>query len=185
MPYDPIAIANYFIDLAKTKGESVSPMKLQKLIFFAHGWNLAIKDAPLIDEQVEAWTFGPVIRRVYRVFREYGDRPVTERGRVSNLRGISQASAQSAYWRVPSIDDEPELMPFTKQLLDRIWDVYGRYSAIQLSNTTHQAGTPWDQAVRKCKEENNGELLRGTDIPTAVIRDYFVNLDASKRVPTR
>ncbi len=34
MPYNPIAVANYFIDLAKIKGDCVSPMKLQKLIYY-------------------------------------------------------------------------------------------------------------------------------------------------------
>lgn len=173
MPYDPLAIANYFIDLAKSKGEDISPMKLQKLIFFSHGWNLAVKDAPLIDEQIEAWSFGPVIRSVYRTFREYGDRPITEKGRSFHHKGIPDASGQVSHWRVPSIDDEPELATFTTQLLDKIWEIYGRYSAIQLSNMTHDPGSPWDHAVKRCKEENGGQLLKGTDIPTAVIKEYF------------
>jgi uncharacterized phage-associated protein len=176
MPYDPIAIANYFIDLAKSKDDGVSPMKLQKLIFFAHGWYLALKHTPLIDEQVEAWAFGPVIPKVYRVFRAYGDRPVTEKGMVFKLRHAPDGSKVGGRWSIPSLDDEPESASFTARVLDKIWEIYGRYSAIQLSNMTHQPGSPWDQAVRKCKEENGGRLLKGTDIPTAVIRDYFIGL---------
>jgi uncharacterized phage-associated protein len=183
MPYKPIAVANYFIDLAKSKGDCISPMKLQKLIYYAHGWNLALKDSPLIDEQVEAWAFGPVIRSVYHKFRSYGDRPITEKESVFKLRETPNAAGLVGRWYVPSIDDEPDSAPFTKQLLDKIWDVYGGYSAIQLSNMTHQPGSPWDQTVTECKEKNGGRLLKGTDIPATVIRDYFIGMEDRRSSP--
>ena len=39
-PYSAIAIANYFVDCSKGKSD-LTPMKMQKLIFIAHGWYLA------------------------------------------------------------------------------------------------------------------------------------------------
>ena len=63
-PYSAKAVANYFLARAKESGETLSPMKLQKLIYFAHGWHLAVFDAPLLDEEVQAWDYGPASNRL-------------------------------------------------------------------------------------------------------------------------
>ena len=77
-PYRSLAVANWFIEnLSK-----ITPLKLQKLIYFAHGWHLAIRDQPLIDELVEAWEYGPVIPNVYHEFKVFGNQPITETGTV-------------------------------------------------------------------------------------------------------
>lgn len=39
---------------------TISPMKLQKLVYLLHGWNLAIAEEPAIDSQFLAWPYGPV-----------------------------------------------------------------------------------------------------------------------------
>jgi len=96
MPYDPKAIANYFLELAERDNRPLSPMKIQKLIYYANGWYLGITGEPLIDEQVEAWTFGPVIPSIYREFREFGNRPITER--ATNIE-YEPKSDGAGYWR--------------------------------------------------------------------------------------
>ncbi len=117
-----------------------------------------------------------MIRSVYHKFRKYGNRSIGEKESTYRHRATPDASGSIGYWDVPSLDDEPGLAPFTKQLLDKIWDTYGRYSAIQLSNMTHEPGSPWDQTVRECKARNAGQLLKGTDIPATLIRDYFIEM---------
>ena len=67
-PYSALAIANFFLENHK----SISPMKLQKLVYFAHGWNLAISNNPLIKEPIEAWDYGPVISTIYNEFKLFG-----------------------------------------------------------------------------------------------------------------
>ncbi len=175
MPYNPIAIANYLIEQAESHGETLTPMKLQKLVFFAHGWHLAIKDAPLIDEQVEAWSYGPVIRSLYREFREYGDRNITEKGSVFKTH-VKPDGRRSLKILRPTIDDNPESAMFTKQILDRVREVYGKYTAIQLSNMTHELGTPW----RLIQDLYEGKPPKGTDIPSDIIKNYFRGLARSK-----
>jgi uncharacterized phage-associated protein len=73
-PYSSKAVANTFLDIAKANNVAdISPMKLQKLIYYAHAWHLAFLGQPLIKEEVQAWKFGPVIPDVYFEFKECGN----------------------------------------------------------------------------------------------------------------
>lgn len=170
MPYSAKAIANYFLAKAREANRELTPMKLQKLVYFAQGWHLAVRNRPLIDEQVEAWKFGPVVRTLYREFSEFGDRPIDrEATRWIKGKGIPCIEV------TPSLADRPEDAEFTAKFLDRVWDIYGDYTAIQLSNLTHEPGTPWDATQRKY----GGAIPLGTDIPQDEIRSYFRSLARS------
>ncbi len=59
--YNAITVADELLRLAKRSGISLSPMKLMKLVYIAQGWHLAIKDAVLFGNRIEAWKYGPVI----------------------------------------------------------------------------------------------------------------------------
>ncbi len=63
-------VANWFIERAAQEGEYLTQLKLQKLVYMAHGWNLALLGKPLISENIEAWKWGPVIRYAIPRFRE-------------------------------------------------------------------------------------------------------------------
>jgi len=149
MAYSSLDVASYFIVRAKEAGaKDLSPMKLQKLLYFAHGWYLAVNDAPLLTDRIQAWQFGPVIDTLYHETKRYGndhiDQPLTRA------------------WE--EIDEE------TNQFLDSIWDTYSPYSAVRLSNATHAEGSPWDQAVKK----NGGVIKKNMIIDDQIIKDYFV-----------
>lgn len=49
-------VARYILD----KQGRMSSWKLQKLCYYAQAWTLAWKEAPLFDEDFEAWANGPV-----------------------------------------------------------------------------------------------------------------------------
>jgi uncharacterized phage-associated protein len=51
-------------------------MKLIKTVFIAHGFYLASKDKPLVNEFVQAWKYGPVIDSVYHEFKGLGHKPI-------------------------------------------------------------------------------------------------------------
>jgi uncharacterized phage-associated protein len=136
MPYNAKAIANSFLDLAIGHGQSLTPMKIQKLIYYANGWHSAIKREPLIDEQVEAWAYGPVIPSIYRAFREYGNQPITSPAMDFEFFGEPE-SGRDFHYHAPSLEDNTHQTEFARALLNRIWEIYGGYSAAQLSNLTH------------------------------------------------
>jgi len=161
------AVANEFLDLAKQHGISdMSPMKLQKILYFAQGWYLATEKKPLFDEQIEAWRYGPVIRTVYELAKEYGNSPINR-----PLKGLTDHYFHNLETKGPykeprlNKNDQKTIKPF----LDWILENYGEYSAVELSNQTHAEGTPWKTVIDKYKEG----LPRGTDISEASIREYF------------
>ncbi len=161
-------VANFFIDRAREAGDDITQMKLQKLVYFAHGWYLALTNGqPLINEQVEAWRHGPVIRSLYREFREFGNKPIDRRALKYDVRhddGIKFSVSE------PSISDLDESQRLTlSKFLNRIWEVYRGFSAVQLSIMTHSPGSPWHQTWQPMAENP----IKGTDIPNDLIRRYF------------
>jgi uncharacterized phage-associated protein len=71
-------IANWIIDYYSQHGDFVSNLKLQKLIYYAQAWHLALHDKPLFNERIEAWVHGPVQPAVYGAFKKFGYLPITE-----------------------------------------------------------------------------------------------------------
>jgi len=167
MAYDAAAIANYFLDLADRDETGLDPMKIQKLVYFGHGWHLALKDQPLIKERIEAWEYGPVIPPLYGQFKKFGNGPITERALKVEYEALKFS------YKAPSIESQSDekTNEFTKSLLDRIWEVYGNFTAIQLSNLTHEDGSPW--AITIAKNPGQKHL---------VIDDDLIKADFKKRL---
>jgi uncharacterized phage-associated protein len=123
--HDPRAIANEFL---KLKNGPANQMWLQKLVYMAHGWNLAINDAPLVSGRIEAWDGGPVMRLIWEHIRDFG----------RNASGLFGKSS-----------DEPfvaDLSERERAVIEHVWKRYGGYTGQQLSDMTHQEGTPWSNA---------------------------------------
>jgi uncharacterized phage-associated protein len=156
------AVANYFLDLASQSREAIDPLKMQKLVYFAHGWHLALRNAPLIRDAVEAWEHGPVIPDIYHEFKRWGSGAIE--------RPATRFDALSKSLTVPSIDVETVWdadAANAKTIIRRVWEVYRKFNGLQLSSLTHQADTPW--AATKAKYPHK----RDVDIPDDLIRDYF------------
>lgn len=154
----PLAIANYFIKKSLDSGQLLTPMKLVKLVYIAHGWYLGLTNEPLISEGAEAWKYGPVIPTVYESFKAYGRAPVTQ------LAHTLTPSGTISYY--------PLSNPDLSQFLDRVWDVYNRYSAVELSALTHQENTPWHEVWHK----KGGSEKIGAVIPNASIEEHYKSL---------
>ena len=133
-PYQPLAIANQFLTIANNANISdVSPMKLQKLIYYAHAWYLALNSRPLINDRVQAWTFGPVVSDIYQSFKQWGNNPITAPATQVEFEDGKLVS------RTPYVDDDDQ---YIHDFLAEVWRVYGALGPIQLSNMTHEAPSP-------------------------------------------
>jgi len=164
---NPLAVANFFISKGLGDGQPPDPMKVQKLVYFGHGWHLAFYKNPLIDEFIEAWPYGPVVPTIYHEFKKYGPNPIT------NL-ACDLVGDQLVPYKVTS----PQVIP----LLDRVWQVYKPLSALALSELTHRAGSPWHTTW-----EQFGKLgIRGANIGNDLIKAHFdaqlrKNLESAKK----
>ncbi|WP_240781993.1 type II toxin-antitoxin system antitoxin SocA domain-containing protein [Escherichia sp. E3356] len=81
MAYSAAAVANAFIEKAlKGKLKNLTPMKLQKLLFYTQSWHLKLRDnTPLFDDLFARWKFGPVIPPLYHMLKKYGANEITEK----------------------------------------------------------------------------------------------------------
>jgi uncharacterized phage-associated protein len=132
-PYDARAIANFLLDHAAQRGLSLTQLSLLKLIYFAHGWYLSRFTAPLVENEFEAWERGPVVRVVRDAFKEFGSRPITKRAcRVDIYSGVVEVVA-------------PRLSRQDADFVGAVFDRYHVFSAAQLSEMTHERGSPWDR----------------------------------------
>lgn len=117
----PKQVAVYFLRLSRPElGDILSNLKLQKLVYYAQGFHLAMLDKPLFEEDFRAWQYGPVVESLYGDYKEYSGGAVP-------------------------VPDAPDSMVFNKiqqDLLNEIHEVYGKYSAWRLSEMTHEEG-PW------------------------------------------
>lgn len=152
MPHSPATVANYFLKKATSDSRAITPMQLIKLVYIAHGWHLGYFNNPLINERVEAWTYGPVIRSLYGELKKYGKSGVT-----------SPLPTPTLFSRHPKIEGE------TAELLDSVWRTYARFSGIELSTMTHRSGTPWDTAWN----ERGGKAIDCMEIPDADILAHY------------
>lgn len=152
--HDPRAIANEFIKLSGNR--PFNQMWLQKLVYIANGWNLAINREPLTNARIEAWDGGPVYRTIWNHLRDYGC--------------DKESKLLCQYGDGPY---EADLTPEERAVIERVWKRYGEYSGLELSQMTHQAGTPW----------SNTYFGRGKNaaLDESEIQRHFVNLALAGR----
>lgn len=119
---DAVDIARYLLWLAQNEPEPshLTHFQVQKLLYYAQGWSLAIHDSKLFEERIEGWTDGPVIPSVFPKFADYKSDPIPPH----EARDGCSLGAQEI------------------RLIEWVWDAYGKYSAGELWRKTHSE-SPW------------------------------------------
>ena len=128
------------------RGTETTPMHVLKLVYISHGWTLGLYGRSLINEPAEAWRYGPVVPSVYHRYKSFRGDPIT-------TEPVDRSDA---------FDDEQ------RDVIQQVHEVYGDFTALQLSALTHKPGTPWDVTYR--------EYGAGVIIPNELIRDYYKRL---------
>ena len=153
--HDPRAIANKFSKYSS----SITQMKLQKLVYIANGWSLAITDSPLVDAEIEAWLGGPVIRKIWDHIRDHG---------VNSQNQLCDPNSYMPF--------DVELSEIEERIIEHVWNKYGDYSGSELSKMTHQVNTPWSNAF--IQRGRNATLRREE------IKEHFIELAIEGRNQT-
>lgn len=148
--YRSVDVAWKMLQIASSKGIFLSNLQLQKLVYIAHGYLLGWKLTPLIQENVEAWTYGPVIASIYHEFKDYGDRKII-------LSNDSELATE--------LDGDVDAC----KVINGVLDLYGRLDAMHLVNLTHQENTPWDEAWNK----QGGRRYYSYPIDNELIKNHY------------
>ena len=122
-------VANYFLNWVNKEGESgevLTNLKLQKLVYYAQGFALAILGRPLFKEPIEAWSLGPAVPALYRKYRNDGVIGATPPPPPQNY------TAREWF-------DEDEIA-----LLIDVFEKYGQFSAWKLRDMTYSEPT-WQE----------------------------------------
>jgi uncharacterized phage-associated protein len=129
--YSAEEVAEYFICKAREEesqadnGEvkKISPLKLQKILYYAQGWYLGIHGKPLFQEDIYAWQYGPVVKEIYQKYKSFGDQ---------NLAAIPT---------IKCTKDKISNEDIAKHL-DKVWNTYKKDTARKLVDRTH-GSKPW------------------------------------------
>lgn len=140
--YSPLDIAKWFINrVDRSAGDSITHLKLQKLLYYTEAWWLANKGAPLFKEDMQAWTHGPVLPSVWHEYKDFG-------------------------WQsLDPIDGFDFKHKELEGYLNLVYEKYGKYNAKQLEELTHRED-PWKKTrgilpvEAKCTVPIDKELIR-------------------------
>lgn len=129
--------ARYLINLSYGENYySLTPLKLQKILYYVQGWSYVWDGVPVFDEEFEAWQYGPVNREVYEKFKEYKNREIPQ-----------------AEGRIPANAKQSEL-----ETIESVWRDYGDETASNLVSMTHSEA-PWREAYQSGSNITN-EAIR-------------------------
>lgn len=166
MTYTPQAIANYFLEKAFKEGRDITQMKLQKLVYIAYGWNLAVNGERLFEESIQAWDHGPVIPSLYHEFKDFGSEPISKKSMIFDLDTFD-----SYYPQINESDYDVSLV------LKTVWESYKQFSSAALRRKTHEPDTPWSRVYDPKKR---GIKLDDKDIKEHFEERIWQYLDAAK-----
>lgn len=137
------SVANYII----SKSVEITPLALQKLLYFSQSFYRVFMGKFLFGEDCEAWVYGPVYRDIYFKYKDHGYNPIDENLEKFNCFDLT----------------ENEL-----EVIDEVNSSFGCYSGKVLEKMTH-IETPWKESRSGLEENEPSEKL----IKKTLIEDYF------------
>jgi uncharacterized phage-associated protein len=150
--HDARAVANLVLREAWERGLEISNLKLQKLLFLCHAFFLVEKGKGLVRGNFVAWRFGPVQKEAYEAFQNFGADPIkAEAVRVNPVNGERSKVAAP-------VDRE------VVDLVRKIVQFYGSWSASELVELTHAKNGPWDFVVTSAAKNANMGLRISDEI---------------------
>ena len=135
--------------------EEVTPLMLQKLLYFIQGVSYALNGSPMFSENCQAWVHGPVYPEVYDMFRDFKYNPI-EDARFAIFDGAEDA-----------------LTADERRAIDLVVDTFGEYGGKVLERITHTE-RPWKTARRGYGDQ----IPSNEPISMESIRSYYVEMKA-------
>ena len=136
------------------KLDEVTPLSLQKLLYFTQGIYSALYKVPLFCEDCQAWVHGPVYPEVYDLFRDFRYNPIDD--------------ARFALFEMTdgALNDEAKIV------IDLIINTFGMYGGKMLERVTHKE-TPWIDA----RKGYDNSIPSNEIIPKNKIMQYYIDVN--------
>lgn len=139
-------IAKYILCIAQNNGDTITNLKLQKLLYYAQAWFLVNNDnKKLFEDSILAWQYGPVVQAVYDEYRSFGRLPIEIKDCDGKFENLTEN---------------------VKNYLNEFCETFFRYSATELVTMTHQE-KPWIEAISKGY---------GAEIDTDSMYKFYTNM---------
>ena len=143
------------------KLEEVTPLMLQKLLYFIQGVYSALYGKPIFEEDCRAWVHGPVYPEVYELFRDFKYNPIDD-ARFALFEGTAEALTEEE-----------------KNVIDLVVNTFGMYGGKVLERITHNED-PWKEARKRYGDSiPSSELL-----PKDRIMRYYAAINRKYGVGT-
>jgi uncharacterized phage-associated protein len=155
-------ISEYVILFCQNLGVTISPLKLQKLLYYIQSWHIAKLDKELLfDSLPEAWVNGPVYRKVYN---SYKDSFFRNQNIQTDLDEIELSK------KLGETQNELNISENQLKLVNAVLSAYSKLSDERLVLMTHSE-KPWNEARKGLSpiERSDKELSIET------IYSYFTN----------
>ena len=133
--------------------KEVTPLALQKILYFIQGIYMVLYDKPLYEEDCMAWVHGPVYEEVYDLFKDFKYNPI-EDDRFAIFKNRFD-----------------ELGEHEKKVIDLVINTFGKYSGKVLEDITHEE-LPWKNArAGYDASEPSREIISKDEI-----KNYFISV---------
>lgn len=130
-------LSNNILFRAKRDNIQVTPMKLQKLLYYVCVYYVKQTQKMPISENFEVWKYGPVAVSVYAEFKPFKASPITK-------------YALNATGKAMMVDEAYN--PTLKSCLDYVWEKLKTFTGVELSKRTHNEGSGWYRAFQDYRE---------------------------------
>lgn len=144
------AVTQYILN----KNDEITPLSLQKQLYFIQGFYLALYKELLFNVNCEAWLHGPVYPEVYHKYKEYGYNPIEDNEHYIYDKNI-----------------DSKLSDKEKTIVDIVTKTFGIYSGRILEDITHKE-EPWKRARHGLKTIDYSNEV----ISIASIDEYFTKI---------
>ena len=145
MPMSATVVCNNILKRAFSESVAVSPMKLQKILYFVSCEYVKATGNDLFSEDFGVWQYGPVLPTVYDEFKSFKSTPINKYATDAN--GIAYA-----------IDEDSA--PNLKTAIVRIWNSFKFFDGVTLSKITHKDGSGWSNAFCQHRSKITTEDMR-------------------------
>lgn len=74
--YNVLDFSAKVIELAEKNRQSITNLQLQKVLYYIQGSFMKFFGMKAFDESIENWTYGPVVKSVWKEYNVYGRKPI-------------------------------------------------------------------------------------------------------------